>query len=51
MQCDPRSDFAGSYELSNLPAVKAVGRSTPGCDYGGTSWTTAAQVPHIYVSQ
>lgn len=47
MQCDPPSYFAGSYELSNLSAVKAVERSTLGCDYGGTSWTTAAQVPHI----
>lgn len=50
MQCDPRCDFAGSYELSTLPAVKAVERSALGCDYGGTSWTTAAQVPHIVSS-
>jgi SAM-dependent methyltransferase len=35
--------FAESYEISSLPAMQAVERSVLGCDYGGTSWTTATQ--------
>lgn len=44
---DPRCDFAGHFERSHLPAVKALEREVLGCDYGGTSWTTRAQVDHI----
>ena len=47
MTGDPRCDFAGSYELSRLPAVKALERDVLGCDYGGTSWTTVHQIPHL----
>jgi len=35
--------FAESYEISNLPAMRAIERSVLGCDYGGTSWTTSEQ--------
>ena len=35
--------FAESYEVSNLPAMRAIERSVLGCDYGGTSWTTSEQ--------
>ncbi len=44
---DPRCNFAGDYELARLPALKALEREVLGCDYGGTSWTTRAQVDHI----
>jgi ubiquinone/menaquinone biosynthesis C-methylase UbiE len=50
MNCDPRCDFAGSYAMSNLPAVKALERYVLGRDYGGTSWTTVDQVAHIVSS-
>jgi ubiquinone/menaquinone biosynthesis C-methylase UbiE len=40
-------DFAGNYELSGLPAIKKLEQSALGCDYGGTSWTTRAQVDQI----
>jgi SAM-dependent methyltransferase len=36
--------FADSYEISSLPAMQAIERTVLGCDYGGTSWTTAEQV-------
>lgn len=39
--------FAESYEISNLPAMRAIERSVLGCDYGGTSWTTIAQAEQI----
>ncbi|MFQ6004139.1 MAG: class I SAM-dependent methyltransferase [Woeseia sp.] len=44
---DKRCDFAGNYELSRLPAVRALERDVLGCDYGGTSWTTREQTEHI----
>ena len=47
MDCDQRCDFAGNYERSYLPAVKALERDVLGCDYGGTSWTTRDQVSNI----
>lgn len=47
MTTDPRCDFAGSYELSKLPAVKALESEVLGCDYGGTSWTTVDQIPQL----
>jgi len=47
MECDQRCDFTGSYERSNLPAVKALERDVLGCDYGGTSWTTHDQALKI----
>lgn len=47
MDCDQRCDFAGKYELSYLPAVKALERDVLGCDYGGTSWTTRDQASSI----
>jgi SAM-dependent methyltransferase len=50
MDCESRCDFAGSYEVASLPAVKALERSVLGCDYGGTSWTTVRQVQHIVSS-
>lgn len=50
MECNAGCDFTDSYELSKLPAMKAVERQVLGCDYGGTSWTTAKQVPHILSS-
>lgn len=50
MEIDPRCDFAGSYEVSSLPAVRALERSVLGCDYGGTSWTTVHQIEHIVSS-
>ncbi len=39
--------FAASYEVSNLPAMREVERTTLGCDYGGTSWTTHNQAAQI----
>ncbi len=39
--------FAASYEVSNLPAMREVERTTLGCDYGGTSWTTCKQAAQI----
>jgi len=39
--------FAASYEVSNLPAMRGVERTTLGCDYGGTSWTTRTQASQI----
>lgn len=39
--------FAESYEVSNLPAMRAIERSVLGCDYGGTSWTTIDQAAQI----
>jgi len=39
--------FAASYEVSNLPAMRGVERTTLGCDYGGTSWTTRTQAAQI----
>jgi len=39
--------FAASYEISNLPAMRQVERTTLGCDYGGTSWTTRTQAAQI----
>ncbi len=47
MNCDLQCDFAGDYELSYLPAVKALERDVLGCDYGGTSWTTLDQASNI----
>lgn len=47
MTTDPRCDFAGSYALSRLPAVKALESEVLGCDYGGTSWTTVDQIPQL----
>ena len=47
MDCDLQCDFAGNYELSYLPAVKALERDVLGCDYGGTSWTTLDQASII----
>jgi SAM-dependent methyltransferase len=47
MGCDLRCDFAGDFECSALPAVKALEREVLGCDYGGTSWTTAEHAGHI----
>jgi len=47
MDCDLQCDFAGNYELSYLPAVKALERDVLGCDYGGTSWTTLDQASTI----
>lgn len=44
---DQRCDFAVSYELSRLPALRELERNVLGCDYGGTSWTTRAQADHI----
>ena len=35
--------FAESYEISTLPEMRDIERSVLGCDYGGTSWTTARQ--------
>ena len=35
--------FADSYEVSTLPAMLEIEQSVLGCNYGGTSWTTAAQ--------
>ena len=35
--------FAESYEVSSLPEMRDIERSVLGCDYGGTSWTTARQ--------
>jgi SAM-dependent methyltransferase len=35
--------FAESYEFSTLPEMRDIERSVLGCDYGGTSWTTARQ--------
>ena len=40
-------DFAGDYELSKLPTMRALERRVLGCDYGGTSWTTREQVDHL----
>ena len=42
-----RCDFAGNYERSRLPAVRALEQRVLGCDYGGTSWTTRAQAEQI----
>jgi SAM-dependent methyltransferase len=42
-----RCNFAGNYEISQLPAVKKLEQKVLGCDYGGTSWTNSAQVDHI----
>jgi ubiquinone/menaquinone biosynthesis C-methylase UbiE len=39
--------FAESYEVSNLPAMRAIERSVLGCDYGGTSWTTSEQASQM----
>ncbi len=39
--------FAASYDLSNLPAMRAIERDVLGCDFGGTSWTTCAQALDI----
>jgi len=39
--------FAESYEISTLPAMRRIERSVLGCDYGGTSWTTAAQAQQM----
>jgi len=50
MNCDRRCDFTGNYELSRLPALKAVERRVLGGDYGGTSWTTVRQASHIIAS-
>jgi len=50
MACEQRCDFAGSYERSYLPAVKALERDVLGCDYGGTSWTTRDQASNIMSS-
>ncbi|MFQ5983753.1 MAG: SAM-dependent methyltransferase, partial [Woeseiaceae bacterium] len=47
---DERCDFAGHYELSQMPAVRELERNVLGCDYGGTSWTTRSQVDHIVES-
>ena len=47
MDCQLKCDFAGSYERSSLPAVKALERDVLGSDYGGTSWTTRDQVAEI----
>lgn len=43
MDCDQQCDFAGNYECTYLPAVKALELDVLGCDYGGTSWTTRDQ--------
>jgi ubiquinone/menaquinone biosynthesis C-methylase UbiE len=50
VDCEPRCDFAASYEVSKLPALKSLEREVLGCDYGGTSWTTIDQVAHIVSS-
>lgn len=52
MTCSPTSccDFAGSYDLSRLPEIKRLEQLALGCDYGGTSWTTRAQVDEIVES-
>jgi len=47
VDCDQHCDFAGSYERSQLPAIRELERNVLGCDYGGTSWTTRAQADHI----
>ncbi len=39
--------FADSYEVSNLPAMRAIERAVLGCDYGGTSWTTCVQAEQL----
>ena len=36
-------NFADSYDLSQLPAMRKVEEAVLGCDYGGTSWTTRQQ--------
>ncbi len=45
--CDLRCDFAGNYEMSGLPVVKELEQKVLGCNYGGTSWTTADQTADI----
>lgn len=47
MDCENRCDFSANYERSGLPAIKELEREVLGCNYGGTSYTTAAQVPNI----
>ena len=51
MDCgDLKCDFAGNYEISALPAVKALEIDVLGSDYGGTSWTTKSQADDIIES-